>query len=37
MTINTTGLAAGRYNVRIEALPFRGNPIPDGWLILEVQ
>jgi hypothetical protein len=37
LTINTTGLAAGRYNVRIEALPSRGNPIPDGWLILEVH
>jgi hypothetical protein len=37
MTLNSTGLAAGIYNVRIEALPFRGSPIPIGWLILEVR
>ncbi|HEV7611280.1 MAG TPA: hypothetical protein VGO37_05345 [Steroidobacteraceae bacterium] len=37
ITLNSTGLAAGIYNARIEALPFRGNPIPLGWLILEVQ
>jgi hypothetical protein len=39
MTLNTTGLAAGIYNVRIEALPFRssGSPVPVGWLILEVR
>jgi hypothetical protein len=37
MTLNSTGLAAGIYNVRIEALPFRGGPIPLGWLILEVH
>ena len=37
LTFNTTGLAAGIYTVRIEALPPRGDPIPDGWMILEVQ
>jgi hypothetical protein len=37
MTFNTTGLSAGIYTVRIEALPPRGDPIPDGWLILEVR
>jgi hypothetical protein len=37
MTLNSTGLAAGIYNVRIEALPFRGNPMPIGWLILDVR
>jgi hypothetical protein len=37
LTINTTGLAAGVYTVRIEALPPRGIPIPEGWLILEVH
>ena len=37
MTLNSTGLAAGIYNVRIEALPFRGGPIPIGWLILDVR
>ena len=37
LTINTTGLAAGIYTVRIESLPPRGIPTPEGWLILEVQ
>jgi hypothetical protein len=37
MTLNSTGLAAGIYNARIEALPYRGTPIPVGWLILEVH
>jgi hypothetical protein len=37
MTLNSTGLAAGIYNARIEALPFRGSPIPIGWLILDVR
>ncbi len=37
LTINTTGLAAGIYTVRIEALPPRGIPIPEGWLILDVK
>jgi hypothetical protein len=37
MTLNSTGLAAGIYNARIEALPPRGIPIPIGWVILEVQ
>lgn len=39
LTFNTTGLAAGTYTVRIEALPFRvsGVPTPEGWLILDVH
>ncbi len=37
MTLNTTGLAAGIYTARFEALPPRGIPIPIGWLILEVH
>jgi hypothetical protein len=36
VTLNSTGLAAGTYTVRIEALPPRGIPIPIGWLILDV-
>jgi hypothetical protein len=36
MTLNSTGLSAGIYTVRIEALPPRGIPIAVGWLILEV-
>jgi hypothetical protein len=37
LTVNTSGLAAGIYTVRIEALPPRGIPIPEGWLILDVH
>ena len=37
MTLNSTGLSLGIYKVRIEALPFRGTPIPIGWLILDVR
>jgi hypothetical protein len=37
MTLNSTGLSIGIYNVRIEELPFRGSPIPIGWLILDVR
>jgi hypothetical protein len=37
LTVNSTGLSAGIYTVRIEALPPRGIPIPIGWLLLEVQ
>jgi hypothetical protein len=37
VTLNSTGLSLGIYNVRIEALPFRSSPIPIGWLILDVR
>jgi hypothetical protein len=37
VTLNSTGLSAGIYTVRIEALPPRGVPIPKGWLLLEVK
>jgi hypothetical protein len=39
LTFNTTGVAAGIYNTRIEALPLRGSggPVPEGWLMLEVR
>jgi hypothetical protein len=37
LTLNSTGLSAGLYTVRIEALPARGIPIPIGWLLLEVK
>jgi hypothetical protein len=39
-TLNSSGLAAGIYTARIEALPIRGtqgSPIPIAWLILEVR
>ena len=37
MTLNSTGLSVGVYTVRIEALPFKGTPLPIGWLLLEVK
>lgn len=38
LTFNTTGLAAGLYGVRIEALPPHGAlPVEEGWFTLEVQ
>lgn len=37
MTLNSTGLSAGTYHARIEALPFKGSPLPVGWLTLEVR
>jgi hypothetical protein len=37
MTLNSTGLAQGTYTIRIEALPYRGAPLPIGWLLLEVR
>lgn len=37
MTLNSTGLSAGVYTVRIEALRPRGVPMPVGWLLLEVE
>ena len=37
MTLNSTGLSAGIYTVRIEALPPREVPIPIGWLLLDVR
>lgn len=36
VTFNTTGVAAGTYTVRIEALQPRGSPVPTGWFILQV-
>lgn len=37
VSFNTSALAGGIYSVRIESLPFRGAPIADGWMILDVQ
>jgi hypothetical protein len=37
LTFNSTGLAAGIYNVRIEGMPFRGPSVAEGWLILGVR
>jgi hypothetical protein len=37
LTLNSTGLSAGIYTVRIEALPPRGIPLAIGWLFIEVE
>ena len=37
VTLNTTGLSAGIYTVRIEGVPFGGGPYPVGWMLLEVK
>jgi hypothetical protein len=39
LTFNTSGLAAGIYEARIDALPARGNasPVSEGWVMLEVH
>ena len=42
LTFNTTGLTAGHYTVRLDALPFLSSggspgPSPAGWLTLEVR
>jgi hypothetical protein len=37
LTLNTTGLAAGIYTVRIEGVPFGGGPYAVGWMLLEVK
>jgi hypothetical protein len=37
IALNTSGLAGGKYDVRIEALPPRGDPNPTGWLVLDVN
>jgi hypothetical protein len=37
LTLNTTGLAAGIYTVRIEGVPFGGGSYAVGWMLLEVK
>jgi hypothetical protein len=37
ISFNASGLPAGLYDVRIEGLPPRGDPIPMGWLSLDVS
>jgi hypothetical protein len=37
LTLNSTGLSAGIYTVRIEALPPRGVAIPIGWFSIAVE
>ena len=36
-TLNSTGLSAGIYTIRIDAIPARGIPIEVGWLLLDVR
>jgi hypothetical protein len=35
LAFNTSGLTPGRYDIRIEAIPARGLPIAEGWLLLD--
>jgi len=37
ISFNASGLAAGLYDIRIEALPARGDPVAEGWLVLDVS
>jgi hypothetical protein len=36
ISFNSSGLAVGRYDVRIEGLPARGGPVAEGWLHFDV-
>ena len=36
-SFNTSGLSAGQYRMRIDGLPFRGDPIGMAWMIIDVQ
>jgi hypothetical protein len=37
VAFNSSGLAVGRYDVRIEGVPARGGPIAEGWLYFDVN
>jgi hypothetical protein len=37
LTFNTTGLPAGIYTARLEAVPPHGVAVPVGWLILDAH
>jgi hypothetical protein len=37
IAFNSSGMSAGAYDVRIEAEPTRGDPIPEGWFVLDVR
>ncbi len=37
VSFNTSALAGGRYDIRIEALPLLGAPIADGWIVMTVR
>ncbi|HUX73457.1 MAG TPA: hypothetical protein VMV25_06125 [Steroidobacteraceae bacterium] len=37
VSFNTSALAGGKYAISIEALPFRGAPIAEGWLTMNVR
>jgi hypothetical protein len=37
IAFNTSGLAAGLYDVHIDTLPIRGISAPAGWLILDAH
>jgi hypothetical protein len=37
IAFNSSGMATGAYDVRIEGEPARGNPIPEGWFVIDVR
>ena len=36
LSFNSSGLSPGEYQVRVDGLPFRGDPIPMAWFIIAV-
>jgi hypothetical protein len=36
VSFNSSALSSGAYSIRIDGLPFRGDPIGMGWLLLDV-
>lgn len=36
MAVNSSALRAGDYKVSIVGIPFRGNPVPVGWMTIKV-
>ena len=37
IAFNTSALAAGPYDIRVEGLPPRGAPVEEGWLVLDAH
>lgn len=37
VAFNSSGMAAGAYDVRIEGEPARGDPVPEGWFVIDVR
>jgi len=37
VSFNSSALSPGAYSIRIDGLPFRGDPIGVGWLLLDAR